>query len=244
MTDYYTPRKAVIIAGSRVGSTMLCNALDSHLMIGCDRSEPLNPITSPYLKAGLTNEQTLDIVLNRPGYHICACKVSYRQIRKQIPLTALVDLGVTKFIHLWRENPLRVVVSAALNTRSRREGYIHPTHAWETPPIQTIAIAPETVLMEGTLYLERVERMKAALQGYDALTLTYENLIFPKLTLAIRESSEYAIREFLGISTTEKGYFQTMTKPINPHPLSVIVENWSEICETLQGTILEKWIAE
>ena len=238
MADYYTPRKAVIIAGSRVGSTMLCNALDSHPMIGCDRSEPLNPITSPYLKAGLTNEQTLDIVLNRPGYHVCACKVSYRQIRKQIPLTALIDLGVTKFIHLWRENPLRVVVSAALNTRSRREGYTHPTHAWKTPPIQTIAIAPETVLMEGTLYLERVERMKAALQGYDTLTLTYEYIARGTFLYDIPHG------ELLGFLQVQHAPLATHTKQINPHPLSVIVENWSEVCETLQGTILEKWTAE
>ena len=81
---YYEPRKAVVIAGSRVGSMMLCNALDGHPDISCERSEPLNWRTSVYLREKLTAQQTLRIVLGRPGYRWCMCKVSYRQLAKII----------------------------------------------------------------------------------------------------------------------------------------------------------------
>lgn len=235
--DYYTPQKAVVIAGSRVGSTMLCNALDSHPLIACERHEPLNPKTSIYLKAGLTVDQTLGIVLVRPGYQWCMCKISYRQLRKHVSLEHLAALGVTKFVHLWRENPLRVVVSAALNTALRGE---RPTHAWETPPLQPIILDGQDILKQARLYLERVEQRKTELQGYDTLTLTYETLHTHHLSKVTGDLwLTHPFQEFFNVP-----YFllKTYTQPINPYPLPEIILNWKEVRTVLLDSEFAKFV--
>jgi hypothetical protein len=235
--DYYTPRKAVIIAPSRVGSIMLCNALDSHPQISCERTEPLNPKTSVYLREGLTPEQTLRIVLSRPGFQWNMCKVSYRQLAKIISLQTLIDLGVEKVIHLWRENVLRVVVSAALNTSAWNGERDHPTHAWETPEISRIELDPADVLSEARRYLVNVRARKAELaSGLPVLELDYKQICHDEWG-QVYYSKE--ICQFLGVDYVK---LYSTTKPINPYPLSKIVTNWAHVRAAIVGTEFERWL--
>jgi hypothetical protein len=239
--DYYTPRKAVVIAPSRVGSIMLCNALDSHPQISCERTEPLNPKTSVYLREGLTPEQTLRIVLSRPGFQWDMCKVSYRQLAKIISLQTLIDLGVEKIIHLWRENVLRVVVSAALNTSAWNGERDHPTHAWETPEISRIELDPAAVLSEARRYLVNVRARQAELAtcGLPVLELTYEQIKPYPGSGVLREYE--CINEWLDVDYATLGGVM-YTVPINPHPLSEIATNWAHVRAAIVGTEFEKWL--
>jgi hypothetical protein len=229
MTDYYTPRKAIIVAGSRVGSAMLANALDSHPQISCEREAPLDHKTSVYLREGLSVEQTLRIVLSRPGYQWCMCKISYRQLAKTVSLDTLKTLGVERIIHLWRENALRVVVSAALNTSAQNGEREHPTHAWETPEVSQIELDPAWVLSEMQRYETNVQAMQAQLAvcGVPVLELIYE-YIAPQTyeNGRLSEETHNQLWDFLGIW---KILLQTKTKLINPYPLSEIITNWPDV---------------
>lgn len=243
MTDYYHPRKAIIIAGSRVGSMMLCNALDSHPQISCERAEPLNPTTSIYLREGLTIEQTIRIVLSRPGFQWDMCKVSYRQLAKMVSLETLKGWGVEKIIHLWRENVLRVVVSAALNTSAWKGERDHPTHAWATPEISRIELDPANVLSEARRYILNVRAMQAQLAvcGLPVLELMYERIVPSPHDIGQLDIGIRGLREFLEI---EYAPFLTLTKPINPYPLSEIVTNWPVVKAALVGTEFERFCDE
>jgi hypothetical protein len=242
MTDYYHPRKAVIIAGARVGSAMLCNALDSHPQISCEREDPLDYKTSPYFYQGLEPHQTLQLVLSRVGYQWCICKVSYRSLKNTISLEDLIEMGVERVIHLWRENALRVVVSAALNTSARNGERKHPTHAWETPEISRIELDPANVLSEARRYILNVRAMQAQLSvcGLPVLNLRYEDIAHPG-TAQLWHTDENRVTEFLDVM---EFHLTTDTRPINPYPLSEIVTNWSVVKAALAGTELERFCDE
>jgi hypothetical protein len=170
------------------------------------------------------------------------CKVSYRQLAKIVSLQTLIDLGVEKIIHLWRENVLRVVVSAALNTSAWNGERGHPTHAWETPEISRIELDPAAVLSEARRYLVNVRARQAELAtcGLPVLELTYEQ-IFPPTYLSGRlsERAHEKIRPFLDIWRIP---LQTMTERVNPYPLSEIVTNWAHVRAAIVGTEFEKWL--
>jgi len=242
MNDYYHPRKAVIIAGARVGSAMLCNALDSHPQISCEREDPLDYKTSPYFYQGLTPSQTIQLVLSRVGYQWCMCKVSYRSLAKSISLPELIEFGVERVIHLWRENALRVVVSAALNTSARNGEREHPTHAWETPAVSRIELDPASVLSEARRYILNVRAMRAQLGvcGLPVLELTYERLAGDRVYGWLDKYLAADLLKFLAINHDPTIEFRIFTKPINPYPLSEIVTNWPIVKAALVGTELER----
>ena len=240
MSNYFNPEtRCVLVAASRSGSTFLQTALSNHTEIGCDRYEPL-AAGSPYLTYLVppSDEWSLcHALLARPGYKATVIKLSYRQFRNHGARRFLQGIGATHIIHLTRDNPLRIVFSAFVNT-----------HVPGTPSLAyTASVSPDRVTIPTVVFIEQCDRYLenvAAMRDelttcrLPLLTLTYEMITYDALSPAVNtnrvvHATAMTICTFLRV--IDEGLFGITVRQ-HPGPLSLYIENWSEVSGALQVT--------
>lgn len=245
--EWINPRPAIMVSTNRSGSTFLCHALDSHPDIGCIRGEPLNPIHQ-WAQMGLLRTQILDIVLRRPGYAVAMCKLSYKQFR-WVPLEYWqqhVDNGL-KVIHLHRENALRVVASAYINTKLHDGEIEHKAHSYAPVRQLSVTIPVDTFETEVFRYIENVERMKQRLlnemYGVPVWDITYADIMGAEgREVAITAGMTGSLLcNYLGVSDRP---LHSSLRRINTAPLSELVTNWPTIRERLLQTDLKEQVLQ
>lgn len=231
-----SPRRFLMVFTQRGGSTFLAHCLDSHPDVGCERGEPLNrqhiwartfPQASP--------DRLLDLVLNRPGYKVTVARVTHRAVW-DVPVTYMQKLD--GIIHLHRENFVRIIVSAMINTQGLRT-----THTYERTPLNKFYIDPKVLVSECHRYLGSVRRTRKWVgnrMGVPFLKVGYDGIVGGEGTEAsqVPEDVGRELCEFLGV---EYRPLACDLKRTNPEPLPKLVKNWREVREALAGTPFEKW---
>ena len=231
------PARFLLVFTQRGGSTYLAHCLDSHPDIGCERGEPLcrQHIWARTFPKALP-EQLLDVALRRPGYRVTVARVTHRAVW-DVPIAYLQSLD--GIMHLHRENFVRIIVSAMINTQGWRM-----THTYERLPLQKFYIDPDKLVSECHRYLGTVRRTRKWLgrkMGVPFLKVGYEGIVGGEGTEAsgIPEPTGRRLCEFLGVE------YRPLTcdlKRTNPEPLHKLVKNWREVREALLDTPFEKWI--
>lgn len=238
--DYHKPRKAVLISTSRSGSTFLLNCLDSHPQIGCERSEPLSP-SSAWADLKVDRHELMRVLWRRAGYRVAMFKLSYRQL-KWVGTDILQTEGVS-IIHLHRRNALRVIVSSAINTAAVAGEIDHPTHSFAPVTPVGIRLEPAEVVAALEKYRKDTKIVTKRIRslGLPFLLLTYDDLVGRdgrEVSHLPKETNDL-ITHFLGVAPTR---MFSETKRINPHPLSEIVENWSEVRRAIEASDLAGYL--
>lgn len=231
--DYYTPQPAVLISTSRSGSTYLLNCLDSHPEIGCERAEPLNPI-SVWAELKVRRHLLMRVLWQRPGYKVSMFKLSYRQL-KWVGTEILKEVK-PKIIHCHRRNVLRVVVSSAINTAAVAGKVEHPTHAFETPEPVKITLDPDEVLRQCRKYKAYTKQVTRRLRKLDLpiMMLTYEKMMGGhREAFGLNGDIADQLCNFLEVKSLP---MYSSTRRINPQPLSEIVSNWGRVKAALESS--------
>ena len=233
---------AVLISVSRGGGTFLCHCLDSHPEICCERAEPLSS-NGPWMSLDVPRSELMRVLWDRPGYRTAMFKLTYRQAR-WYGMEAISSVGA-RVIHLHREDALRVVTSAVINTAHRDGKFTHHPHAYETPsPPPPVRIDPEWLLAECRRYRSNVALMLTELRamGVPLLALTYAEVVGGEGNQGRVLSNEVRARvcDFLNIDG--RWPMMSLTARVNPWPLAGLIENWDEVREALLGSEFERWL--
>lgn len=238
---YFSPQPAVLIATNRSGSTFLLHCLDSHPLIGCERSEPLAP-EHALAALGVGLQERMLLMWARPGYRVAMFKLSYRQL--SWAGHSLIDEIRPRIIHLHRANPLRVIVSSIINTEAAAGRLDHPIHTWSAVSPVNITLFPDDFIARCRRYLGKVTQMCHDLDALDnpVLYLTYEDLVGVEGAEARQLPLPTAQRicQFLEVDYHPMVAY---TRRVNRAPLSKIVENWHEIAIAVGETELNKYLA-
>ena len=238
MTDYFKPRKSILISTSRGGGTFLAHCLDSHIMIGCERGEVINPrgVWQRTLGDKIGRFELLNLVLSRPGYEVNCCKLSYREAR-WVGLEALKIMGVSRVIHLHRENALRVITSSMINNIDNS-----PRHSWSAVSLNRISVDIDLFLYECRRYMKNIIKMRQYLTDskLPVLFLTYEQMMegaseIKKLPPTLSEN----ICMFLDV---DQQILRARIRRINPRPLSEIILNWTPLRQKLIKSEFKRWV--
>lgn len=250
MTDYYHPQtRAVLVAASRTGSGFLQSALSNHSDIGCERTAPLSPFSSYVAQIpGATSKQICRAQLFKPGYRANVFKLTYRQFRDQGGAAFIEAIEATRLIHLYRENPLRIVLSALINTRGLAGALDveYAPHAYDMTEHDPIVVQPADFLNECDRYLANVQQMKDDLARchLPMLTLTYEMITFDALSPEfyanrVPHGTEQLIYQFLKVSDQP---LVGVTARMHPAPLSAYIVNWQELVDALAVSAYREWL--
>lgn len=233
--NYYKPARFVIVATSYSGGALLCNCLDSHPQVACERDSPLDEQSPWSMWLEAQEEDVLHALWSRPGYRAAGFKLSYRQARRIGPEWLAGEVN-GRVIHLHRENVLRQTVSSSINTAVRDGRLQHPHHAFEQPEVVSIAIEPAWFVEE----CHRLE-MDAAVMLAELVELCEDRMLaFTYADLTRGEGNEidglpdnvaWALCGWLGVSHLP---LVTSTRRVNPQPLSEIVENWDDVLEAVK----------
>ena len=239
--EWMNPRPALLVAASRSGGTFLAHCLDSHIDIGCERGEPLHRdhIWQDY--STFSANDLLRQMLGRPGYRVSMCKVSYRQL-DLIALTSLQEDRVS-LIHLCRENVVRIVASALINTMAHKGEIDHPIHSFQRPPPVTLLADIDHFLAECARYEASVDAMLVHLRGLSSplLELTYEQVIgegWADAKSVVPQAGD-VICDFLLVGRQS---LRASLKRINPYPLSMIFTNWTDLAPALSAAGYGQWV--
>lgn len=237
---YFSPQPAVLIATNRSGSTFLLHCLDSHPLIGCERSEPLAP-EHALSALGVGLQERMLLMWSRPGYRVAMFKLSYRQLG-WVGYDLIKEIQ-PKIIHLHRANPLRVIVSGIINTEAAAGRLDHPIHTWEPVEPVKITLPPKNAIKYSRRYLSRIAQMCQNLDdlGLPVLYLTYEDLVGVEGAEA-RQLPLPNARRICQFLEVDYHPLTAYTRKVNHAPLSKIVENWDQVAAAVAETELAKFL--
>lgn len=237
---YFSPQPALLIATNRSGSTFLLHCLDSHPLIGCERSEPLAP-EAVWAALGVGRQELMLAMWSRPGYRVAMFKLSYRQL-SWVGHDLIQDIQ-PKLLHLHRANPLRVIVSSIINTEVAAGRLDHPIHTWSPVSPVTLTLFPDDFIARCRRYLGKVTQMCHDLDalGLPVLYLTYEDLVGVEGAEArqLPPPTAQRICQFLEVDYHP---LTAYTRRVNRAPLAEIVENWGQVAAAVGETELAKFL--
>ena len=233
---WFTPRRFLMVFTQRGGSTFLSHCLDSRPDIGAERGEPLHEryIWHQTLQ-DVPPHALLELILNRPGYKATVARVNYRHYHN---INTAYLKGLDGIIHLHRENVVRIIISAIINSRGLRT-----THTYERLSAQQVYIEPKLLLAECDRYVGNVRAMIANLPKLEVpiLWLTYDQIVGGEGQEAdgVPWGVDIDICKFLGVGPRPLLCYLKRTNPEHP---SALVSNWREVKDALKGTEHERWV--
>ena len=236
----------------RSGSSHLCSLLDSHSSIASwgeffYRGEA-GAQQDIYTRSGKNSEsEFLDDFYayrwDRDGAYLCldnpepplvkgvGFKLKYQQADAHpAVMDYLRQQNSMKAIHLVRTNLLSALISAAMIPRLLKKYQRPNLLSGESPQDvqRTVRLDPETIMQQLEELDARIERGRQALDGFDTLEITYEDL----------QSSQartcQTVLEFLGLA--DESDLTSRYVKVMPNSISESLENIHEIAEVLDGT--------
>ncbi len=221
MTDYYHPKRFLIIASIRSGGTLLSHALDSHPMIHAHRGEPVHS-HDPLRKIASTAIDALDASLSFYGYEANIAKITWSQFYNL--KEDLEQLNLNGVIFLYRANPLRVYISEQIRLTDFQNSM--NTHSFTSRDKANASIDPDYTEKWINRYLMKLADLSEYLpNGFkNTFSVSYENL-----TREFREiprSLGLALCDFVGV-----GYRRLEYKTVkrNPYDLQDLIVNYEAV---------------
>jgi len=258
--------KFLIVTQPRSGAAWFMSCLNSHPQIYCPRlptlfsKHNLSPIKwfkphfltvdksiSPYYKyrsssfkrqiAHRFNRDKLmydflsDLYAERHDVKAVGYKVNYSQIKKYRVTISWIEQNDVKIIHLVRDNLLKRLVSHKI---ARARNLMHSTQA--VKPIK-VRIDPKNLtehLRKRQIRFDNYRKLFIEVLAVPFLEVSYESL------LADHDAATRKVLTFLGIDK-----FMPLTSElvkVNPDSLEDIIENYSEVKQTLINTEFENFL--
>lgn len=231
--SYYEQTRFLIIAPKRSGGTLLSHALDSHMDIFCHRGEPIHRL-DPIRQIADSPFEAIDTCLKMMGYEASGCKLTYEDV-KRIGLESIRHFKVNRIIHLWRENPLKRIVSEQVRLQDKKQGL--RTHTRESRPLETITLDPQKTVSEIGKYWADVNMYRRILKSQTVGTgKAYMEIIYEQIAYyhnIIERDLGFALQDFLGTSTKQMLKYSIVKR--NPFPLRDIIENYDELYEYMRN---------
>ena len=247
---------AVIFHIGRSGSTVLCDLLDQHSRILCDREIFHGYYGEAYRVMGERGLQVdhrwnqSHFFPDRPwhylrsriplgglrSYYLCEIKfyhLRFNHLELEDFLAKLHALDFKKVVILERKNTLRKVVSSVIGHREKRF-HRKPGEASE---MKRVHIDPERIEIDSQSrpLLEFLQEYEADLSNLRLLTNRMDplELVFEEDIAQDPKHAYQKVCRYLGLTpeTPEIRMLRT-----NPQPLSGIVENFDELRSALQAT--------
>lgn len=257
--------KFLIITQPRSGAAWFMSCLNSHPQIYCPRlptlftTYNLSPIKwfhphflsvdkpiSPYYKyrssslkrqiAHRFNRNKLiydflsDLYAEHHNVRAVGFKVNYSQIKKYRVTISWVKQNDIKIIHLVRNNPLKKLVSHKI---AHTRNLLHSTQ-----PVEPIKVRIDPKILKKHLRKRQrsFDKQKLFIETLDVpfLEVSYESLV------ADHDTETRKVLKFLGIDK-----FMPLTSElvkVNPDSLEDIIENYSEVKQTLINTEFENFL--
>ena len=132
-------------------------------------------------------------------------------------------------IHLVRQNALKTIISVA-STKVRR---VH--HSTDKVQAIKVRLPPRQLLRRLERVMGRVERYRTLLKDRPHIEVSYESFV------ANRAPESRRVLEFLDADVEVP--LQTELVKLNPDSLEEIIENYSEVQQTLAGTRFAHYLA-
>ena len=230
--SYYEYKRFLIIAPKRSGGTLLSHALDSHIDIRCERGEPMHRL-NPFMQLAGTPFQAVDTCLKMYGYEAVGCKLTYEDCQR-IGIQNIRQFKPHRIIHLWRDNPIRQIVSEAVRLQDKNNGL--RTHTRDPRPLQCVTLDPSKTITKIGKYWADVNLFRRLLKSQTVSTgkaymeVTYEQISF--YSNIIERDLGFALQDFLG--TSKKQMLKYTIAKRNPFPLRDIIENYDEVYEHMR----------
>ncbi len=240
--EWHNPKRVVLVAHPRSGSTMLATALDSHNDIGFERGEPFSD-TQIWMQNFRNKRRIFRIMLNRPGYKVVGFRVTYKSIPPGF--WKMVRGNTVKVIHLTRENILRTLISAEINTAVREGKIEYPNHSFYIS-----AIAPAPLIVNTDKMLERARKLvqwnmeitsRVEEQSGRNYSLTYEDLVGEGYG-SIAQIPVDINRELCEFLEVKNQRLVTVTRRLNPFKIQSLISNWEELLTVFEDSEFARYV--
>lgn len=215
----------MIFAQGRTGSTLLTSSLDSHPQIRCAdevlRRPRLFPVRFIENRARGADSPCF-------GFHVkCYQLTRHQRVRDLGAFLRLIDRRGWQIIYLWREDPVRQVISGMF---ARSAGHYHYRNDETGGRPDTIDISPARLISKIEKRLALVDLEHEALHGIDYYELRYErDLLDPdKRTAALND-----VQDFIGVPRHELR--SELEKSVH-RPLAALISNYDEVARALAET--------
>ena len=246
--EWHNPKRVILVAHPRSGSTMLATALDSHPDIGFERGEPFSPThiwrqMSAEYHHGTFWRETAAVLLNRPGYRIVGFRVTYKTIPDGF--WKMVQGNNVKIIHLTRENVLRTLISAEINTAVDIGQIDHYNHTFympaEAPP--PLIVDPHKMLEQArklTQWDAEITRQSEKWSG-EWYALTFEDMVglgrggIAQIPVELNRE----LCEFLEVRNER---LVTTTRRVNPFLIQSLIKNFGELLYVFENSEFAEFV--
>jgi LPS sulfotransferase NodH len=239
--------KFIVLSTQRSGSAFLVTSLASHPKIECHReiflkrNEHSDSYTSyrnasvkrrllHYINRRALVSSYLERVYNDniEGVDTSGFKFMYSQARFFPEAVAWLQKNNVSVIHLIRENFLRTIVSRGI---AQARGVHHSDK--ELEKLQ-ISLQPEATLREMNKMLADVDQHRTLFPNNPYMEVNYESFA------ENRDRESKRLLDFLGVRSNHS--LSSKLVKINPHPLNELIENYTEIADSLSGTVFENFL--
>jgi LPS sulfotransferase NodH len=225
----------VIFAQGRTGSELLCDLLDSHSQIHCDKEILNQPVLAP---CRLIRSSALLATCDTYGFKVKIDQLTQRQKIQDVRafLTRLHDEG-WRIIYLSRRNVLRQVLSNVLRAKSGK-AHRYRSKDGAHPRVEKIAVdcaALRRSLEKGQAWLAAEEE---ALSDLPCLRIVYDDDLY---TGEQQQQTVKRIATWLGLE------YEPMASDLvrnTPRRLVDLVENYEELAASLAGTEYARFLDE
>jgi LPS sulfotransferase NodH len=243
--------KAIIITSQRSGSNFLRHCLESHPAIKCEGELLISgTVTTPkiledfrwpakvyrYMVAGAWNPvKILETFLLRNDAEVVAFKAMYNHVKNPKVLDFLRKHKEIRIIHLKRENLLKQYVSKMLLGKKREQRRWQPHSTKKLPPV-SIKIKPKAAIRAMEKVQEQHDFFKSFLEEHPRIDLIYENMIEGQ---CLSDDASKSVCQILDI---ENRKMCCNFVKVNPDKIQLIVDNYDELVDALQGTAYERFL--
>jgi hypothetical protein len=219
-----SPKCMILLAGYRVGGTLLSHALSNHTQIFFVRGEPFRG--HPLLSLHRSKLDLLRVLLTMPGYHVSGCKLLYNEALDSDFHTYLLKTQ-PNILWLRRRNILRQALS--LITMSGKS----PQASFDPIRPEPVRVRIEILLATMCRMQEESAKMTRHVKMFrKVLPLYYEDLC-PIVDRQLPEAVTEKICNFLGVRV-EPLYCDLQR--IHSQPLSQYINNWIEVKSAIQSS--------
>ena len=219
------PKRFVIFAQGRTGSTLLTSLLDSHSTIRCEDELLELPRVAP---VAFVENRARGARAPWFGFHVKSYQLTENQrVRDLDAFLRGLDGRGWKIVHLYRENVFSQVVSTLYAKRSGR--YHFRTTDGEARP-GAVTLDAEKLIRKMEFRASMLKAEFRALEGLDHIRITYERDLIDERG---RNAALDRVQDFLGVPRERLS--TELRKSVN-RPLSSIIANYDEVAAAVRAT--------
>jgi LPS sulfotransferase NodH len=225
-------KKILLFTTGRTGSNLLVSLLNSHPSIHCNSELLVRRVAFPklYLKCR-------ESYFKKDVYGFKLNTYNFGVQNTSDPLSFVADLYEHGYIviNIHRRNILRQAISRLYANHRKR---FHDTKAHAPHDLPTMTVAPDRLLEEIRFFEDHRELEEKVLSQIPYIRLTYED------DLADEEQHQSTVDKITDYLALPRAPVHTYYIKTIPDDLSSVIENYSELIESIQKTEYTKFLED